>query len=523
VLSKLITNRYNQLLKKVSISKLTLLGFILVSLPLTVALLFSANKLSQLAEKSTNAIYHVAHLTQLNSKVSDKLVIIERHASQYLVLNNRALLTHFNEQQADLDKTIEQSLIHLQDLPLVVLLKELSVASEAIKQQLNTSSPVNLTLEKLQQEFTTLLTLKQKIKARSNTVINAQAKSIDIAAEKINQNIFNSLYTIPITLLIAVIFILLITKPLQLLIRKINHLEQGNFNQAIDVKGTIEVEEIAQALEMMRKRLHALELQKSSFIRHISHELKTPLAAIREGTELIYDKSVGPLNDDQQEICGILKMSVNRLQRLIEDLLDFNIVLDSTSLQDAENIKLSLMITQALELRKLDIKRKNLLIDCQYGEISLNTNVKQLSVVLDNILSNAIKYSPQNGTIVIYVHNNPELTINIVDQGPCIPTGKLAKVFDAFYQGPLPEGSQIKGSGLGLTIVKELIMRLNGTIAITNIQEGSVIKGSSACVVLPTKVESHTQVALEKNFDPTTNTFIESSTETSSEAGNKTQ
>ncbi|HBY86358.1 MAG TPA: two-component sensor histidine kinase, partial [Colwellia sp.] len=158
---------------------------------------------------------------------------------------------------------------------------------------------------------------------------------------------------------------------------------------------------IADALENMRQRLHALELQKSSFIRHISHELKTPLAAIREGTELIYDNSVGPLNDDQQEICDIIRVSVNRLQRLIEDLLDFNIVLDSTSLHGLEKISLSELISDACNVRKLDIKSKNLTMKCNNSPYFIYSNSKQLSVILDNILSNAIKYSPVDGDITI--------------------------------------------------------------------------------------------------------------------------
>ena len=169
----------------------------------------------------------------------------------------------------------------------------------------------------------------------------------------------------------------------------------------------------------MRTRLHALELQKSSFIRHISHELKTPLAAIREGTELLYDNSVGELNAEQQEICHIIKDSVNRLQKLIEDLLDFNIVLDSTSLQDSEKFSFSSVLTPVIKQRKLDIKRKQLTIDCQLLPISLNGNVKQLNVVLDNLLSNAIKYSPNNSKIIIKNQlSDGMMQLSITDNGP---------------------------------------------------------------------------------------------------------
>ncbi|MBU2893079.1 HAMP domain-containing histidine kinase [Colwellia sp. D2M02] len=496
--SKLTAKQLCQsLLKKVSISKLTLLGFLLVALPLTAALLFSVSKLSDLAKQSTVSVYHVAQLTQLNNQLSDRLVSIERFASQYVVLKDTALLTTFTEQQRSFLNIIEHFLLQQQDLTLVALLKELSVESQLIKDEIQKDSDENsgnLTLDIVQRKFKILVNLKNKIKDRSNTIINEQATNIDFTAKQVNQNILNSLYTIPITLLIALIFLLLITRPLKALIRKINTLEQGNFSEKIDVQGTSEVEEIAQALEMMRKRLHALELQKSSFIRHISHELKTPLAAIREGTELIYDNSVGPLNDDQQEICDIIRGSVTRLQRLIEDLLDFNIVLDSTSLQDAEKIHLPTLIDSALALRKLDIKRKNLVIDSSGSDCDFYSNTKQISVILDNVLSNAIKFSPLGGIITIKYHsthnNKNNLIIEITDQGPGMSNNLKDKVFDAFYQGPPPQDNQIKGSGLGLTIVKELLMRLNGFIDLsdnhTSNHDKSSLKqhGKGSCVTI---------------------------------------
>jgi two-component system sensor histidine kinase GlrK len=102
---------------------------------------------------------------------------------------------------------------------------------------------------------------------------------------------------------------------------------------------------------------------------------------------LLYDHSVGELNAEQQEISNIIRSSVTRLQRLIEDLLDFNIVLDSTSLQDAETVELSLLVAQVLQQRSLDIKQKNLTVVYKSAAIKIKANRKQLSVILDNLLS----------------------------------------------------------------------------------------------------------------------------------------
>ncbi len=473
------------LLNKISISKLTLSGFIFVAMPLVMALLFGANKISQLANQSTTAIYHVAQLTQLNGKLDDSIAKMERSASQYIVLKDSELLRVFNQQQLLLNGLIQETSAQQQDNALKNLLLALQVESDRLKALLVSDNALELSLDGIQQEFKQLHIMIARLEKRSNFVVNQQVMNIHSTTENISNNILERLYIIPITLLIAGVFIILITKPLKRLTDKIQILEQGNFEQEINLHGPAEIRGIVDALETMRQRLHTLELQKSSFIRHISHELKTPLAAIREGTELIYDNSVGPLNDEQKEICDIIRGSVNRLQRLIEDLLDFNIVLDSTSLYRLDSINLPDLLNEACDVRKLDIKSKNITIQSTSSPYYFQSNAKQLSVIFDNLLSNAIKYSPNGGTISISYHSSKDkITINITDQGPGIPTEICDKVFDAFYQGEAPDDYQIKGSGLGLTIVKELLLRLNGDIRITDAKKTNVLHKTGASVVI---------------------------------------
>jgi two-component system sensor histidine kinase GlrK len=138
-------------------------------------------------------------------------------------------------------------------------------------------------------------------------------------------------------------------------------------------------------------------------------------------------------------------------------------------LQDTEIVDLSFLVDQVLQQRTLDIKQKNLTIDYKNYAIQLKVNAKQLSVILDNLLSNAIKYSHENNVININCSlDNSLLSITVIDQGRGIASSQKEKIFDAFYQGTPAKNAKIKGSGLGLTIVKELLMRLNGTINITS-------------------------------------------------------
>ena len=474
-----VNNKFNKI-KSLSIKKLTLLGFTLVALPLVLALLYSANQVNELSKQGANSIFKVAELINTNQKISNTLKNMERYASQYLVLQDNELKENYILEQKILQATNDK-LYQYDEVAIKQLSEQFSLVILQVHQRImmpsttlsNTDTTAEISpLEDLQKQFKRLTNINEEIGSTSREFINKQAQGIKDATEQVRYTLLKSLFIIPISLLIAAVFIVLITQPLKQLITKIGRLQQGNFEQDTEVQnkavaGFIEIKEINDALNSMISRLHVLELQKSSFIRHISHELKTPLAAIREGTELIYDNSVGSLNSEQQEVIKIIRTSTTRLQRLIEELLDFNIVLDSTSLQDKETIELSQLIEQVLGDRILDIKRKNITIEKAYGELTIESNTKQLNVIIDNLLSNAIKYSPDNGVIeIVALMNDHQLLFSVADQGDGINVEQQSRVFEAFYQGTPAKDYNIKSSGLGLTIVKELLMRLNGNITL---------------------------------------------------------
>ncbi|WP_286265946.1 sensor histidine kinase [Thalassotalea atypica] len=477
----------------ISIKRLTLIGFGLVVLPLAIALLYSVSQVNELAKQGATAVFTVADLNQTNRELSLTMSKMERLAGQFVILNESDLLEQYQKHALHLSNEIMTALVNQNDTQLTDVVARFHQQIESINALLLTTTANELALVNVQEQFTVLASINQEIMQRSNTLIDLKADEIKNSASQVSETMLQSLIIIPISLLISGFFIVLITSPMKALLAKINDLEQGSFEQPIHVTGATEVREIAEALELMRNRLHVLELQKSSFIRHISHELKTPLAAIREGTELIYDNSVGELNDDQQEIVKIIKLSVSRLQCLIEDLLDFNIVLDSTSLQDTEHVQLKPQIEMAIDDRKLDIQRKEIEIDLQIEPAKLQCNTKQLNVILDNLLSNAIKFSPQGGHIRIASQSmQDKVCIEVSDQGPGMNELVLARIFDAFYQGPAPVNSSIKGSGLGLTIVKELLLRLKGEINVQNLSSlnkaDTEPNGTMITILLP-KVE----------------------------------
>lgn len=469
------------LFKNWSIKQLTVVGFIAVILPITTALFFGVSQINQLSKHSTQGMQTVANIIAVSRQLNLSLIRMQRLASQSLILQDQELAQQYQHQSERLLNSIQQKLIPIhkdKNTSLIdQFISQINLLNSIIAQQPAPQiSQIEIQFQQLNKTYQQIITLNEQL-------VSQQIELVETHADSSQTTMLKSLFIIPLSLGIALLFILLIVKPLAIISKKVKRLEQGKFNERITFSGAKEIKNIATALEQMRVQLKSLERQKSSFIRHISHELKTPLAAIREGTELLYDHSVGTLNEGQQEIALIIKSNVNRLQTLIEDLLDFNIVLDSSSLQSSEEVDINVLVKQCFTLRKLEIRTKNLTIANTLQATCIESNEKQLGVIIDNILSNAIKYSPNNSTInVTGAVKNQHYQLCISDQGPGLPPQLCNKVFDAFYQGPPPENSQIKSSGLGLTIVKELIRRLHGDI---KLHSNTQPQGLTVTILLP--------------------------------------
>jgi two-component system sensor histidine kinase GlrK len=170
-----------------------------------------------------------------------------------------------------------------------------------------------------------LTDLVTKISDRTNAQIDAELSSLQLEAERAQQHLFwQTLLLVPMTLAVVGLFTYLFGRPIRAIDRAISELGRGTFSRPISISGPADLERLAAQLEWLRGRLLDLAQEKNRFLRHMSHELKTPLANIREGTELLMDGAVGELQSAQREVTAILRDNGMKLQRLIENLLSFS-------------------------------------------------------------------------------------------------------------------------------------------------------------------------------------------------------
>jgi two-component system sensor histidine kinase GlrK len=290
-----------------------------------------------------------------------------------------------------------------------------------------------------------------------------------------------ALLLIASALIVAAVFTVLITRPIKQLKRAIRQLGDGELTAPIEVKGPDDLQNLGSHLEWLRERLLEFGQQKLRFMRHISHELKTPLASMREGTGLLAERVVGPLNAEQAEVARILLQNSLQLQRLIEDLINFSVAEHPPSTTTLAAVPLHRLLKRLVQDQKLAAKAKNILFDIRLSDAIVSGDAEKLRVIFDNLLSNAIKYTSLNGRIVLALtQERGHAVVDVLDTGPGIDLDEREKIFDAFYQGRAVAKGHIKGSGLGLSIAHEYVKLHGGTIEAVASAEGAHLR-----VVLP--------------------------------------
>ena len=226
-----------------------------------------------------------------------------------------------------------------------------------------------------------------------------------------------------------------------------------------------------------------LEDEREQTLRHVSHELKTPLTALREGIALLQEGVVGALAGAQQEVVDILQHQVITLQRQIEGLLRLNAVAFESRRLHCRPWPLRQLLADAVSARELQIQARQLRVQSDAPAITRVIDGEKLQVVLDNLLSNAIDFSPDDGLIQLHatlVGNT--LSIACIDQGPGIAAEDAPRIFEPFVQGGRAPPTPRQGSGVGLSIVRELMGAMGGRVQlVANAQQG----GANFTIELP--------------------------------------
>lgn len=445
---------------------LLLTGFTLVALPLAIALITSGVAVDRLANRSQTAVYQAVQATQSSRRLNELLLAMERSARQIVILNDRSLLEAYRINRVQFRDTAAQ----LTELPFGAEqradLETIVKIEQDIFDALSSRALKPAILQAQVRRFVDLSDRAQAITAKSGRLIDREVDAMRETADQAQRiMLWQALALIPVMIFLITGFTVLISRPIRQIDAAIRELGDGRFNSPIVVSGPEDLEYLGERLEWMRRSLIDIEQQKNRFLQQISHDLKTPLTALREGAQLLADDVVGKLTAEQHEIVQILRHNSIELQQQIEELLDYGAIQFHKLKLELGAVEPRQILEGVAQNQKLALQAKNLTLRTQSVAITLAADAEKMRVMLDNLISNAIRFSPEGGIIIVNMQCDAgSFALDVMDEGPGIIAADATRIFEPFYQGRIQASGPVKGSGLGLSIVKEYAAAHGGSV-----------------------------------------------------------
>jgi len=456
-----------------SFLKFILLGFLLVSLPLLYALVELIVSLDRLGTQSQQAVLQAAQAGRASRQLYEQAVTLERIVRQHLILDDPQLVEDYGRLRQDFRQTSQQ----LQQLPLdreqLAQLEKLTDAESRLYLLLKSAQRPPGASKTLADGYADLAEGAQTMLTAASRLTEREIGRLqETAAEGRKTWGYLALAAGFIALVLAIVFAMLIARPIRQLDLAIRQMGTADFTHAVEVNGPQDMRYLGQRLEWLRTRLHELETQQTRFLRHVSHELKTPLTAVREGAELLRDRVGGELSPEQREIVRIVRENTLNLQKLIEDLLTYHQT-RAIEPQTLGPVPLADVVRRVVREHKLAALSRVITFEMRLKPAILVGDGEKIRAIVDNLISNAIKYSPRAGLIAIRLAVDGDAAVlDVIDQGPGIDPADRPHIFESFYQGaPAPDG-RIKGSGLGLAIAREYALAHGGSIELLDRSDG---------------------------------------------------
>ncbi|WP_019915426.1 ATP-binding protein [Methyloversatilis discipulorum] len=424
--------------------------------------------LQDFARASREAGSGALNLTTAMQQIDERSLDMARSARQYAVLRDDGLRHRYDEaqaqalaslatmtaslpqiaQHADTWRRTEAQLRAVFDLP----------AEAAVGDALPDLASINDRLA---------AGVREAIDGRNTALLDTLESSRDTLATQV-------LAAIALALLLAVATGWWILRPLKRVEQAIARLGEGQFSMPVRVGGPADLRRLGEKLEWLRVRLADLEAHRNRVLRHVSHELKTPLASLREGIALLQDGVTGQLSDEQIEVSGILDANARALQERIEQLIGYN-----ATQFDARHLELKPTALRALAREvaadlKLQAQAKDIRLDVSGYAPPVRGDAAKLRIALTNLLSNGIAFSPHGGTVRLELSSDGDTTrIDCIDEGPGVAPDETERIFEPFFRGSRRAPRPDKGNGLGLAIVREFIAAHGGRALVLPAERGA--------------------------------------------------
>lgn len=451
-----------------SLRQLTLASFFLALVPLAVLLWHSQSTLSKMAQIAASEAQFSVTMARHVGDMENLAIDVERLIRQYHVIKKAELKELTDSYMGRLSERLEAVCA---ELPNQFICESLTKRINWFHD--NPKIDDQLLLDAQLAEFRRAvvelqtqvdLLLDERIEQQKGYVNNVQQTQA-----------WSTAFLVSFSLILIFFASQLILSPVAKIERIIGAIaQQAESLPEISKSGPKELIEVEHKLHWMADRLNQLEHLRHALLRHASHELKTPLASIKEGCSLLSERVVGPLSEQQREVVSLLTSSTERLNLLIEQLLDYNLLLQQAK-PVYEKTDTTRLIEAALTDNALAIGQNNNEIILDIKVLTMHVDPNLFRRIIDNLISNALAHGTVGRPINITLFKQKDLVIlDVANRGRKIPSEMRKVLFEPFKRGDNKRNDRVIGSGLGLSIVADCARMMHGKAEIIDVDYADV-------------------------------------------------
>jgi two-component system sensor histidine kinase GlrK len=459
-------------------------GCLLAAMPLLAAVVLAGVALERLSRQGEALVEEGVTVARLGSELRDDVGNLERNARQYVALQDPALLEVFFDRLRETEVTLGR--IEARKGLQAPFVEHMTRLRQGLAQAARDWMQGLPDAEALAAAADRIHTLTPETEA----MIAAGRESVDDHVEELREAttvarrvmLLSALALIPLTAVLAFGFSVAVTRPLKRMSRGITALGNARYEQPIAIVFPSEMRRLGERLDWLRRRLAQLDADKDRFLRHVSHELKTPLASLCEGAELLREGSLGALTPRQREVAQIMAESAAELVASIDNLLAYAEWREERRQAQMAWFETRPLAEEVLAAHVLTLARRQLSAELELQTPRLFGQRSQLRAALGNLVANAVKYAPAGSVIELRAAAlDGHFELSVRDRGAGVPDSDKERIFEPFVRGSHAEASAIRGSGIGLSIVKEAALAHSGNAEVEDAQPGARFKLAWPC------------------------------------------
>jgi two-component system sensor histidine kinase GlrK len=471
---------------------LMLLAVVVLAYELTVIRQLKAvnHDFSEIDMSAASTALDAEKLAEIMVKNSERFFAVEEHDEYYEHLTEER--GYFIEDLRTLRRTSRFDAERAAVLKLQEAFDQYWLAFNAVREQNKTWDPEDLpptltiAMEHLESQSEATY---QAVRGAMKEQVIAAAGTGD-KAEKLYWSA--AAFSLLLGVIVAAFTVRSINDPLHRLTNGTRAIAKGQFWHRLPAHGNDEFAELARDFNSMTEKLGELDQMKKDFVSHVSHDLKAPLASIRQIMHLLLQKIPGPLNEQQQGLIRLSYNSAERLAAMVGNLLDVSRMEAGTmEYQMAPNdvVSLAKAVNEEFDVQAHE-KGIRLRVECDEPAVFADCDRNRIVQVVGNLLENALKFSPSSSDIVTRIRRGKagEIVIAVSDSGPGVPDGHKEQIFRKFHQLSHGKKAAGQGVGLGLAICKTIVHAHRGDIWVDDNPGG----GSTFSFILQSSAKEET-------------------------------